>query len=174
MQRVLFLLLLPFVSNLAVCTDIDNKYILGTGDTIKIVVFEEDDMSFEIKIDESGVFAYPYMNEIQLSGKSTEQIETDLKRGLIGRVLINPDIAVSIVEYRSFSIGGEVNNPGSYPYEPGLTVKKAINLAGGVTDWATGSKFKLDRDRQRQSNEQISEYSLVYPGDVLTILPRRF
>ena len=167
-------MLLPFVSNLAVCTDIDNKYILGTGDTIKIVVFEEDDMSFEIKIDESGVFAYPYMNEIQLSGKSTEQIETDLKRGLIGRVLINPDIAVSIVEYRSFSIGGEVNNPGSYPYEPGLTVKKAINLAGGVTDWATGSKFKLDRDRQRQSNEQISEYSLVYPGDVLTILPRRF
>lgn len=174
MFRVLCLVFSLSISVLAAHADTGEKYILDTGDTIKIVVFEEADMSFEIKIDESGVFAYPYMGEIQLSGKSTEQVENDLKEGLINRVLVNPNISVSIVEYRSFSIGGEVTNPGSYPYEPGLTVKKAINIAGGVTDWATGSKFKLDRASSRQETGKESEDSLVYPGDVLTILPRRF
>lgn len=174
MLRILCLVFLLFVSSKASFADIDDRYYLDTGDTIKIVVFEEEDMSFEIKIDESGVFAYPYMGEVLLSGKSTEQIETDLRDGLINRVLVNPNISVSIVEYRSFSIGGEVKSPGSYPYEPGLTIKKAINIAGGPTEWATGSKFKLDRAKKDASEKKITEDSTVYPGDILTILPRRF
>lgn len=174
MRRIIYLVLLFFFSIKPALADTDPQYLLDTGDTVKIAVFEEEDMSFEIKIDDSGIFAYPYMGEIQLAGKSTEQIESDLTQGLINRVLVNPNISVSIVEYRSFSIGGEVKNPGSYPYEPGLTIKKAINIAGGATEWATGSKFKLDRSQNTRGQEKITENSAVYPGDVLTVLPRRF
>ncbi len=151
------------------------SYILSTGDTIKIVVFEEADLSFDIKINESGVFSYPYLGDINLINKTTEQLEIDIKTGLIGRVLINPNVSVSISQYRNFSIGGEVKLPGSYPYEPGLNVKKAINLAGGLTEWSTGTRFTLDRARNTNETEKkITVDSLVFPDDVLTILPRRF
>jgi len=151
----------------------DESYQLGAGDIIKIAVFEEPDMSFELTVDDNGFFAYPYLGDIKLKGKSTTMLEDELTQGLKGRVLVKPNISVSVVEYRPFSIGGEVQNPGNYPYEPRLTVKKAINLAGGVTDWSNGKRFKLERAK-KQANEKFSPDSLVYPGDTITVLPRRF
>jgi len=152
-----------------------SAYKLSTGDSINIVVFEEPDMSFEIKIDESGVFTYPYLDDIQLAGKTTEQLENSIADGLRGRVLINPNISVSITEYRPFSIGGEVNSPGSYPYEPGLNIQKAINIAGGVTEWASSSRFRVDKENGNNTEEQrLSLETLVSPGDTITVLPRRF
>lgn len=149
-------------------------YILDTGDSIRILVYEEEDLSFEIKIDETGLFAYPYLDVIELAGKTTDTIESEIREGLRGRVLIKPNVSVSILEYRTFSIGGEVKNPGSYPYEPGLTIKKAINLSGGLTEWASRSKYDLER----ANGEKImggSDHDLgVYPGDTLTIVQRRF
>jgi len=53
-----------------------------------------------------------------------------------------------------------------------LTVKRAINLAGGPTEWSTGKKFKLERVKTIES-EKKSLDSLVFPGDTLTVLPRR-
>jgi hypothetical protein len=39
--------------------------------------------------------------------------------------------AVEIVQYRPFAILGDVQKPGQYPYQPGLTVLEAISVAGG-------------------------------------------
>ena len=152
---------------------IESTYKLGVGDSIKILVFEEPDMSFEFTIDNSGVFSYPYLDEIEVTNKTTTELETELVTGLKGRVLINPNISVSVIEYRPFSIGGEVKNPGSYPFEPNLTVQKAINLAGGVTEWSNGRRFTVEREMPK-GDEKFTPDSPVYPGDVVTVLPRRF
>ena len=149
-------------------------YVLDTGDTIRILVYEEEDLSFEIKIDETGLFAYPYMDVLHLGGRTTESIETEIREGLRGRVLIKPNVAVSIVEYRNFSIGGEVEKPGSYAYEPGLTVKKAINISGGLTEWASRSKFDLERASGEKIMGSDDQDLQVFPGDTLTISQRRF
>ncbi len=158
---------------LAAFAQIDSSYKLGAGDKIKIVVFEEPDMSFEVTVDNTGIFTYPYLDEIRLKGKTTSELENELVMGLKGRVLINPNIAVSVIEYRPFSIGGEVKNPGNYSFEPNLTIQKAINLAGGVTEWSNGRRFNIERE-QPIENERYSLDTPVYPGDVVTILPRRF
>ncbi|MBL4672460.1 MAG: polysaccharide biosynthesis/export family protein, partial [Arenicella sp.] len=105
---------------------VDSSYSLGVGDTIKIFVFEEPDMSFDVTIGNTGLLSYPYLDELTLIGKTTSQVERELVNGLKGRVLLKPNIAVSVIEYRPFSIGGEVKNPGNYTYELRLTVKKAI------------------------------------------------
>lgn len=152
---------------------VDSTYRLGVGDKIRIVVFEEPDMSFDVTVDNSGVFTYPYLDEISIKDKTTAELESELVSGLKGRVLVNPNIAISVIEYRSFSIGGEVKNPGNYPFEPNLTLRKAINIAGGVTEWSNGKRFKIEREKSVE-DERLSLDSPVYPGDVVTILPRRF
>lgn len=164
-----FLLIISGVAS----AQLDSNYKLGAGDKIKILVFEEPDMSFEVLVDNAGVISYPYLGEITIKGKSTSELESELIKGLKGRVLVKPNIAVSVVEYRSFSIGGEVKNPGNYPFEPNLTLRKAINLAGGVTEWSNGKRFKIDREQQND-DDRLSLDSSVFPGDVVTILPRRF
>lgn len=152
----------------------DYQYRLASGDTISISVYQESDLSFTVKIDESGEFDYPYMDTLQLVGKTTSELEQELTKGLLGRVLVSPEISVAIVEYRSFSIGGEVVKPGSYPYIPGLTVKRAINIAGGLTEWASPTRFELEREIALEELEKHTPNSPVYPGDILTISPRRF
>lgn len=164
-------LVLSMSSSLTAQTD--SSYLLGVGDTIKINVFEEPDMSFEVTIDNAGVFTYPYLDEIVIRGKTTAELEQTLLNGLRGRVLVNPNITVSVIDYRPFSIGGEVKNPGNYPYEPNLTVQKAINLAGGVTEWSNGKRFKIEREKPLDDGE-LNADTPVNPGDVVTVLPRRF
>jgi polysaccharide export outer membrane protein len=171
-NSILFILLtLLFVNTVG--AQVDSSYKLGAGDKIKILVFEEPDMSFDVVVDNVGVITYPYLDEITIKGKTTSELESELVSRLKGRVLLNPNIAVSVIEYRAFSIGGEVKNPGNYPFEPNLTLRKAINLAGGVTEWSNGKRFNVERELIID-NEKLSLDSPVYPGDVVTILPRRF
>lgn len=165
------LALIAFVSPVAAQSDV--SYTLDVGDKIRIVVFEEPDMSLEVTIDGTGVITYPYLNEIVIKGKTTSELENELVEGLKGRVLVNPNIAVSVIEYRPFSIGGEVKKPGNYAFEPNLTLRKAINIAGGLTEWSNGKRFTIDRKKE-VDDERLSLDSPVYPGDVVTVLPRRF
>jgi len=167
---LLFVLFLGLTSAYSYAQD---SYELGIGDKINIAVFEEPDMSFELVINDSGIFAYPYIGDIQLIGKSTAQLEDELVNNLIGDVLVKPNVSVTVIEYRPFSIGGEVKNPGNYAYEPNLTIKKAINLAGGVTDWSNGRRFRIERAKIIPG-EKLNQDTLVYPGDTVTVLPRRF
>lgn len=171
--RILLVVVCFFLFSNPLLAQVDSNYQLGIGDTINILVFEEPDMSFDVTIGNTGVFTYPYLGEVVVKGKTTAGLESLLMDGLKGRVLVNPNIAVSVVTYRPFSIGGEVKNPGNYPFEPSLTVQKAINLAGGVTEWSNGKRFTIEREKPIE-DERYSLDAPVYPGDVVTILPRRF
>ena len=44
--------------------------------------------------------------------------------------LVKPRVSTEVTNYRPFSILGEVNHPGEYPYENGMTVLNAVALAG--------------------------------------------
>jgi len=171
-NKILIVCCLLVSSDIAL-SQVSSSYQLGSGDKIKILVYEEPDMSMEVTIDNTGIVTYPYLNEVVIAGKTTSEVEAELVTGLKGRVLINPNIAVSVLEYRPFSIGGEVKNPGNYAYEPNLTVRKAVNLAGGATEWSNGKRFTIER-KQPVPKEQLSLDTSVRPGDVITILPRRF
>jgi exopolysaccharide production protein ExoF len=81
----------------------------------------------------AGTISLPFIGEMPVAGKTTAEVATSIgdqlqqKFGLIDR----PDASVEIAEFRPFFISGEVQSPGRYPYVPGLTVLKAITLAGG-------------------------------------------
>ena len=151
----------------------EDEYLLGVGDKIRIQVYQEPDLSFDITIDNSGKFSYPYLKQITLVGKSIASLENEIESGLKRKVLVNPSVTVILVEYRPFSIGGEVIKPGSYPTKPGLTVRKAINLAGGVTAKGSVERFELERAKPVEG-EQLDLSSRVLPGDTVTVLQKLF
>jgi polysaccharide biosynthesis/export protein VpsN len=154
-------------------TLVADDYRLGAGDEIQIQVYEEDDLSIRLRLDESGVFTYPYLGSITALGRTVAELEQELTRGLKQDILVKPSISVSIVTYRNFYIGGEVAKPGGYPYHPGLTVQQAITVAGGPTEWASSSKFQVLREGGDQPDSASSK-TLVRPGDTVTVLEGLF
>ncbi|BBM66535.1 capsular polysaccharide biosynthesis protein [Vibrio alfacsensis] len=149
---------------------LENNYTIGAGDKIQIVVYGEEDLSIdELYIDNGGKFDYPYLGQLSAINKTTEQLKTEITRGLIGDYLISPKVRVSIVGFRSIYVNGEVKKPGGYEYQPGLTVDKAIALAGGFTDRASRSKVYIAQAGKDELKNKVKLSSTVSPGDIIVI-----
>ena len=158
------------VSLNAVASDGGNSYRLGPGDEIVISVFGEEDLSMEFRLNDTGILNYPLLGELQLGGVTVIELEQLIASGLKGPYLIDPDVTVSINEYRAFYLHGEVRKPGGYPFQPGLTVEKAIALAGGFTERASRSKIDVNRaEGSSDSAVRIKLSDAVNPGDVITV-----
>ncbi len=159
-------------------------YPLAAGDTIRIAVYGEKDLSFdEYLIDGSESIDYPYLGTISLREKTVKNLQELITNGLRGDYLIDPKVTVNIVRYRNIYVNGVVNKPGGYEYQPDLTIQKAIALAGGF--FAKYRKTKgiyLTKDGETEglSQEQIQELlkdkpesdlnDAVGPGDTIYVV----
>lgn len=148
-------------------------YTLNTGDHVQVTVFEEADLSIDAVLDDTGAISFPLLGEIMVRGLTPRQLESTITEGLRGRFLISPRVNVSIREYRPFFVRGEVANPGGFPFKPGLTVEKAISLAGGFTSRASKSEFYIISDDTAQSESEKGKRAQlttrIRPGDVINI-----
>lgn len=147
-----------------------NQYKLGAGDLVKISVYGQDDLTLETLIPDMGVVNYPYLGEISLLGMTAGELEEYIYSGLKPDYLIEPSVSVSIVEYRPFFINGEVEKPGGYSFQPGLTIDKAAALAGGYTERASKTKIFIVREINGEQVTISADRTIsVLPGDIISI-----
>ena len=150
-------------------TSVD-AYVLGQGDQISIQVFDEPDLSIQSTVGASGAINYSYLGDLQVTGKTPFQLEQHIAGLLSNGFLVNPSVNVSVVQFRPFFIGGEVRSPGSFPFQPGLTLDKAIALAGGLTERASTRRMFIVRSGDAPSSLQKTTLdAAVGPGDTITI-----
>ena len=148
-----------------------SKYRLSTGDVISISVYGEDDLRREkVRLTDAGTISYPVLGELQVRGKTVGELEKIVTDGLRGTYLVNPRVAVTIDEYRPYFISGQVANNGSFPYQPGLTVRKAVSIAGGFRERASQSKITILRDGDATNTPVKADLNTpVHPGDTVTV-----
>ena len=150
-----------------------SSYTLNTGDHVQVTVFEEPDLSVSAVLDDTGAISYPLLGELRVRGLTARELEAEITEGLRGRFLINPRVNVSIKEYRPYFVRGEVNSPGNFPFKPGLTVEKAVSMAGGFTSRASKSKFYIVSDDKpggdQEARRSATLSSRIRPGDVIHI-----
>ncbi len=149
-----------------------SDYGLGSGDTIRISVYEEPELSLELRLSDAGTISFPFLGEVEVAGLTAGQLETRIADGLRGDYLVAPNVTVSIVDYRQFYIHGEVKDPGGFSYIPGLTLSKAIALAGGLTERASRNKMYVVREGVVVNSSRgtlIGMGDAVAPGDIVTV-----
>lgn len=153
-----------------------STYRLGSGDMITIRVLGEDDYKREkIRLSDAGTISFPFLGEIKVLGMTVGELERVITQGLDKRYLINPNVTVTIEEYRQFYVNGQVFKPGGYPFVPGLTVRKAISLAGGFKERAAQDKINIIGDDDPQQRPRRADLnSAVSPGDIITVEERFF
>jgi polysaccharide biosynthesis/export protein VpsN len=161
----------PVEANLPTASQFLSVYKLGAGDVVSIRVFGEDDLSREkIRLTDTGSIFMPGLGELTVRGKTLGEVEKLVVDGLRGRILVNPKVSVSVEEYRPFFINGMVDKPGGYPFQPGLTVRKAASLAGGFKERASLNKLFLIRGDDPQQKQFKAELNTpVFPGDIVTV-----
>ncbi|UTV30455.1 polysaccharide biosynthesis/export family protein [Photobacterium atrarenae] len=148
----------------------EDIYQLGPGDKIQIQVYGEEELSVDqLLLSSSGTFDYPYLGQISAKGKTPEQLKNEIYHGLKGDYLVSPKVRINIISYRQIYVNGEVKRPGGYEYKPGLTVDKAIALAGGFTDRASRNAININPANNGPQRKKVSLKHNVEPGDIIVI-----
>src|SRR5438445_11475262 len=83
-------------------------------DVIIIDVVGEKDLSKELRVSSSGTITFPFLGSLEVKGKTPAEVENLLKEKLGKDYLVDPQVIVTVKEYRSrtVSVIGQVNKPG--------------------------------------------------------------
>ncbi|MEL6978556.1 MAG: polysaccharide biosynthesis/export family protein [Pseudomonadota bacterium] len=149
------------------------EYQLDSGDRLRIIVYGEDDLSGEFEVDQSGSISFPLIGTVPGAGLSQRALEAELTTRLRDGYLNQPRVSVEVLNYRPFFIIGEVNKPGSYPYQARLTVNQAVAVAGGFTYRADERDIEIKR-ADGGLMEDVGGGTVVLPGDTVRIKERFF
>lgn len=153
--------------------NVSQHYRLATGDRISITVFGEPELSMQVQLSDNKTLNYPFLGNLTVHGHSPKELETKIADGLRGDYLLDPIVQVQIMDYRPFYIHGEVKKPGSYSFQPGMTVIQAVAMAGGFTSRAEKDDISIFRANAEEEETDIPLHQSFLPGDTLTI-GRRF
>jgi len=135
--------------------------LIERGDTISVSVAEAPKFSGERKVDPDGRIMLPQLGSVDVAGLDVDAARIRLEQQLVSRGLLKaPTVAVEIARYRPLYVGGKVGRPGAIEYEPGLTVRHAIILAGGLGQARDDASATVDVAELR-ARWQTATYQLM-------------
>jgi|SRR5580698_5327679 len=158
----------------------DESYRLGSGDQIRVITYDEPQLTNTFTVGDDGKVAFPLVGTQNASGLTPGQFASNISAALVSSKLISqPSVSVEVTTYRPISVLGEVNHPGQYPYQPGMTTLDAVALAGGftyraVTDYASDWRSNGQKPGSAAIEGKIGPGSKLEPGDVITVFERYF
>jgi polysaccharide export outer membrane protein len=121
-----------------VAADQVQSYIVGPNDVLAVTVFGREELSGKYAVDSDGTFTFPWIGRVQAGGLTPRAIESRVHDRLVGRFLKEPQVTVSIDQYRSQQIlvTGEVRQPGPLQFMGSMTVLEALARVGSTTERA--------------------------------------
>lgn len=150
-------------------------YKLGVADKVRVIVFNEETLSGEFTVSDSGTLSLPLIGDVKATGRTPREVIRDIEAKLADGYLREPRVSMDVLTYRPFYIMGEVTKPGEYPYSNGLTALNAVARAEGFTYRANKRKVFIKRFGETTEHQYKMDPSVVvYPGDTVRIGERYF
>ena len=186
MTRVLGIILLSSGLALSACSSyrpappafhaaIGKPYLLDAGDRVRVTVFDQANLTNTYSVDQGGYIAFPLIGSVAARGHTAKQLEAQIATQLQQGYLRSPDVSVEIDRYRPIFVMGEVGAAGQYSYVPGLTVQKAIAVAGGYS--VRGYQDNVDITRTVNGKVMTGRVLIsdpILPGDTIYVRERLF
>lgn len=152
-----------------------SEYRLGPGDALRVIVFGEEQLSGEFRVDGGGKVAMPLIGDINARNRTTRDLEKDIAQRLSQGYVRDAKVSVEVMNHRPFFILGEVRNPGQYQYVNGMTAMSAVAMAGGYTYRAKEDFVLITRGSDPQKQIRRAPVTTpVMPDDVVRIPERYF
>jgi polysaccharide export outer membrane protein len=154
---------------------------LAAGDVIEIRVYREPDLAGVYRVSNHGEIDFPLIRKVRLLGLNADEVAEQIRSRLADGFIRDPQVSVFVRERNSQKVHvlGFVTKPGSFSFEPGMTVVEAIARAGGFAQHAATNSVKVTRSvgEQEQNYELAAEdisrgrvpnFSLM-PGDIVYV-----
>jgi polysaccharide export outer membrane protein len=113
-------------------------YIIGSGDLVRIEVFDVPELSRDVRVSESGYISLPLLPvKVRAGGLTAFQLEEKLAELLEGNGLVShPQVTVFLKEQRSqpITVIGAVRHPIVYQVIRSTTLLEVLSEAGGIAD----------------------------------------
>jgi polysaccharide biosynthesis/export protein len=143
---------------------------LGAGDTIKVTVFQNPDLTTETRISEQGTIVFPLIGETTVAGQTPAgagaRIAEQLKQG---RYMKDPQVNVSVVQVRSrqVSVLGYVTRPGRYALDDtSAKLTDILALAGGITPGGADTVTVVAERNGSEKKLEINVPAMIRNGDM--------
>lgn len=151
-------------------------YRLEPGNRVRVVVFNEANLSGDFTLDSVGNIALPLIGNVPSGGLTARELAQRIAMQLKeGDILQDPNVSVEVQTFRPFYVLGEVRAPGEFPYTAGMTVLSAVARAGGYDYRAREGEVVLVRVVDNAQKEyRATELTPILPGDVVKVLERRY
>ncbi|MEX0279240.1 MAG: polysaccharide biosynthesis/export family protein [Ruegeria sp.] len=171
-----------------------SSYRIQPGDVLNIEVLEDESLEREVLVRPDGRITMPLAGTLAVSGRSVEQVRSDLTNLLAPNFASTPSVFVSLG-----SVGeqedpdpifvyavGEAGAPGRYEVPPGTTLLQFFAEMGGFSRFAATKRILLRRAGS-SGQEQVYKFNYdailegtgqggatrLVDGDVIVVPQRR-
>ena len=145
----------------------NDVYLIGPSDLLTIKVFQAEELSGEVRVDQRGAVTLPLLGNVRLAGLTQAQGEKRLANLLGANLLQNPQVSIFINEFTNqrITVEGEVNKQGVFPISGKITVLQAIALAGGLGEQAKSDSIALFRNQGKVNRVFFLDINLIRAGE---------
>jgi polysaccharide export outer membrane protein len=111
-------------------------YQVGPEDQLAIVIFGQDNLNRELRVNGQGEITMPLVGVVKVAGLTPQEVQKRLEELYNARFLVNPQITVTVKEFRHqrVAVTGAVAKPGSYEIIGPRTLLEVLSLAGGFSN----------------------------------------
>jgi polysaccharide export outer membrane protein len=164
-------------------------YLIGPGDTLKVYVFQNEELSVTVPVRPDGKISTPLVEDMVAVGKTPSQLARDIEKSLAVYVKspkVNVVVMIAMSVYSQVKVIGQVKTPQALPYRDGMTVLDAVLAVGGLGQFAAGNRAHIVRSENGKQTEikvkleslvnsgDMKQNVLLKPGDVLVVPESRF
>jgi polysaccharide export outer membrane protein len=173
-SSILFLILVavvPFVAAQASGEDAassaeNDSYVIGIEDVIRVVVWNEDELTLSQKVRPDGRITVPLVNDVLVAGKTPQQVSRDITAAL-GDYIRDPNVTVIVEEINSFRVYflGEVTEQGPIQFYRPTRLMQGIATAGGLTEFANKKSVVLLREDGAHEKRIRIDFKALWEGE---------
>jgi polysaccharide biosynthesis/export protein len=154
----------------AVAPAVSPDYRIGPGDTLKVSVFQNDELTATLPVRPDGKISTPLVEDMVAVGKTPSQLARDIEKSLaeyIKAPKVSVVVTVALSVYSQVKVIGQVKTPQSLPYRDGMTVLDAVLAVGGLSQFAAGNRARLVRtENGKQTEIKVKLDALLNDGDM--------
>lgn len=137
------------------------ELLLAPGDSLKFDIFDDQKDPVDLPIGTDGKIQAPFLGAVPVAGRTIAEALEELEDGYRKKqIFVTPRISLSVGTYRPVFVLGDVRNPGIYPFQPDLTVEKALGLAGGQSI-GSGSENPVSLETRLRAELDVTGTSIA-------------
>lgn len=141
-------------------------YRIGPSDLLDIQVWNEPDISKQVRVLLDGTIVLPLIGKINAAGITPSDLSQLVKKKL-AKFISEPEVTVLVLEqkHNRYFVLGQIQNPGEYFIDYPITILQALARAGGFLEWAKKSRIFLVRPTREGGKRLEFNYDEFVKGN---------